>query len=204
MAEIKKKPQHQNKQIAKRAAEDSNLSKPDPRGTGKLPPVELMRELTRLCRVEGMAHARAYRKVFPHRKGRLRTASTQAKLLIERYMREHSEDLKEMFLLHGLGEDRLAVEVDQRLRANTLREIVKSEVIRPRSSKGKPAQRPYVLTTRDTEEVEDNTTRMRATELLADVHGARKVPAGGGVQQNVGIIYVVGGKIMKKRQERIV
>ena len=202
MAEIKKKPQHQNKQIAKRAAEDSNLSKPDPRGNGKLPPVELMRELTRLCLVEGMAHARAYRKVFPHRKALPRVASTQARLLIERYMREHSEDLKEMFLLHGLGEDRLAVEVDQRLRANTLREIVKSEVIRPRSSKGKPAQRPYVLTTRYTEEVEDNATRMRATELLADVHGARKTPAGG-VQQNVGIIYVLGGKIMKKRQERL-
>ena len=83
----------------------------------------------------------------------------------------------------------------------TLREIVKSRLMKRKNKDGR--YRNVVLTTRDTEKVEDNTTRMRATELLADVLGARKLLAGG-VQQNVGIIYVVGGKIIKKRQERIV
>jgi hypothetical protein len=184
-------------------SESLNLSKPEiQEARGKLPPVELMRELTRLCRIEGMPYHKAYRKIFPHRQQRLRTASTQAHLLVERYIRDHADDLREMLLVHGLNKERFASELDQRLKANTLREVVKSEVVKVKSKDGRT--RPVVVTTRDTEEVEDNSTRMRATELLADVHGARKVPAGGGVQQNVGIIYVVGNKITKKRQERIV
>jgi hypothetical protein len=82
----------------------------------------------------------------------------------------------------------------------TLREIVKSRLMKRKNKDGR--YRNVVLITRDTEKVEDNTTRMRATELLADVLGARKLPPGG-VQQNVGIIYVIGGKITKKRQERL-
>ena len=164
-----------------------------------------MRELVRLHELEGVPYRRAYFKVFPERKAKEKSGGEIAKRLIDRYKTQYAEDLAEMLRLHGLTEERLAVELGLRLKANTLREIVKSKIVKPKAEKqGMPAKPPFVLTTRDTEEVEDNATRMRATELLADVHGARKQVAGGGVQQNVGIIYVVGGKIMKKKQERIV
>jgi hypothetical protein len=186
LAEIKKKPQQ------------GSLKKPEVRG--KLPPVELMAKVAELWGTQGMSYAQAYRKVFPHRRQQLRTASTQGKLLIQRYIREHADDLHEMMRIHGLGKDRLPVEMVKRLKAKTLRETVTTEVIKP-SGKG---QRAYALVTRNTVRVEDNSTRMRATELLADVHGARKLSENdGGPRQNVAIIYVVGEKIVKRRQERI-
>jgi hypothetical protein len=197
LAEIKKKPQRQLS-APKKGNAKANLKKPEQRG--KLPPVELMAKVAELWGAEGMSYAQAYRKVFPHRKQRLSTASTQGKLLIKRYIRDHAEELDKMMRIHGLGKERLPVEMVKRFKAKTLREFVTTEVIRPR---GKD-QRAYALIKRNTVRVEDNATRMRATELLADVHGARKQVAGGGMQQNVGIIYVVGGKIIKKRQERIV
>jgi hypothetical protein len=162
-----------------------------------------MRELTRLVRVEGMSYAKAYRKVFPHRQQRLKNASTQAHLLVDRFMREHARDLQEMLIMHGLGEDRFAQELDKRYKAKTLDEVVKSEAKKVRLKDGRESYK--VITLRETIEVEDNATRMRATELHADVLGARKsAGAGAGIQQNVAVIYVVGGKIKKKRQERIV
>ncbi len=196
LAAIRKKPQKREKL----QAEPPDQKKPEPRG--KLPPVELMRELTRLVRVEGMSYARAYRKVFPHRQQQLRNASTQAHLLVDRFMRDHGRDLQEMLIAHGLGEDRFAKELDKRYQAKTLHEFVRSEAKKVKLKDGRESYK--LLTLRNTIEVEDNATRMRATELHADVLGARKTPAGGGVQQNIAVIYVVGGKIKKKRQQRIV
>jgi hypothetical protein len=202
LAAIRKKPQKREKQPPEKApAKSPGQNKPIPRG--KLPPVELMRELTRLVRVGGMSYAGAYRRVFPERKQLLSTASTQARLLVERFMRDHGRDLQEMLIANGLGEDRFAKELDKRYQAKTLHEIVTSEAKKVRLKDGRESYK--VLTIRNTVEVEDNTTRMRATELHADVLGARKsAGAGGGIQQNVAVIYVIGGKIKKKRQERIV
>ena len=201
LAEIKKKPQKHEKQPHKKLpAEPPGQKKPEPRG--KLPAVELMRELARLVLQEGMSYARAYWKVFPHRRPLMANASTQGHLLVERYMRDHGRELQEMLIAHGMGEDRLVKEMDKRYKAKTLHEIVKSEAKKVKLKDGRESYK--VVTLRNTVEVEDNATRMRATELHADVLGARKQVAGGGVQQNVGIIYVVGGKIMKKKQERIV
>lgn len=204
LAEIKKKPQRHLSAPKKGKAEAVGKSR-KPESVPESTPLHLIRELVRLHEIKGVKYNRAYFKVFPDSRALRKSATDIAKRMIERYLRDHAEDLREMLLLHGLGEDRLGAEMDQRLKANTLREIVKSKIVTPKPAKeGLPGKPPFVLTIRDTIEVEDNATRMRATELLADVHGARKVPAGGGVQQNVGIIYVIGGKIMKKRQERIV
>jgi hypothetical protein len=203
LAEIKKKPQRQLPEPKK--GKGGGVVESRPLRPGESTPVHLIRELVRLHELYGVPYRRAYFKVFPERRATEKSGGEIAKRLIDRYKTQYIEELAEMLRLHGLTEERLAVELDLRLKANTLREIVKSKIVKPKAEKkGMPAKPPFVLTTRDTEEVEDNATRMRATELLADVHGARKVPAGGGVQQNVGIIYVVGGKIMKKRQERIV
>ena len=152
-----------------------------------------------------LSMAEAYFRTYPEKRKRM-TAAVATRLAVREiaYAKEHGaeDDVLQAYKARGLDAVRLAAEHELRLRANTLKEVVKSEVIRPRSKKGKPGKRAYVLTQRETIEVEDNATRMRATELLADVHSARKTPAGG-VQQNVGIIYVLGGKIMKKRQERL-
>ncbi len=200
LAAIRKKPQKREKQPREELpAKPLAPKKPKTKG---VPPVELMRDLTRLVRVQGMGYARAYRKVFPERKQCLSTASTQARLLVERYMREHGRELQEMLIVHGLGEDRFAKELDKRYQAKTLHEFVRSEAKKVKLKDGRESYK--LLTLRNTIEVEDNATRMRATELHADVLGARKTPAGGGVQQNIAVIYVVGGKIRKKRQERIV
>ena len=202
LAEIKKKPQ---KQLPRPKKGKGEVVESRPLRHGEITPVHLMRELVRLHELEGVPYRRAYFKVFPERKAKEKSGGEIAKRLVDRYKAQYAEDLAEMLRLHGLTEERLAVELGLRLKANTLREIVKSKIVKPKAEKqGMPAKPPFVLTTRDTEEVEDNATRMRATELLADVHGARKQVAGGGVQQNVGIIYVIGGKIMKKKQERIV
>jgi hypothetical protein len=202
LAEIKKKPQ---KQLPRPKKRKRKVVESRPLRHGEITPVHLMRELVRLHELEGVPYRRAYLRVFPERRATKKSAGEIAKRLVDRYKTQYAEDLVEMLRLHGLTEERLAAEMNLRLKANTLREIVKSKIITPKPIKeGLPGKAPFVLTIRDTEEVEDNATRMRATELLADVHGARKQAAGGGVQQNVGIIYVVGGKIIKKRQERLV
>jgi len=148
--------------------------------------------------------AEAYFQTYPEKR-KLMTAAVATRLAIREivYAKAHGaeDDLLQILKAKGLDAFRLAEEMDSRLQSNALREIVKSRVVKRKNKDGH--YREVVLTTRDTAEVGDNSTRMRATELLADVLGARKLPAGG-VQQNVGIIYVVGGKIMKKRQERIV
>lgn len=163
---------------------------------------EIAFQTYRVWRFQGLTQAAAYFTTHPHKRGRIKQ-STATRLAIREiaYVEEHhADDIKAMMQAHGLDAARLAVEMDSRLQAMTLREIVKSRLMKRKNKDGR--YRNVVLITRDTEKVEDNTTRMRATELLADVLGARKLPTGG-VQQNVGIIYVLGGKIMKKRQERL-
>ncbi len=196
LAEIKKKPQREAPPDRTESREVGKSSKP----TGT--PLHLVRELVRLHELEGLSYQRAYRKVWPERKATPKSAAELGRRLIGRYMREHGRELQEMLMLHGLGEDRFAKELDQRYKAKTLHEIVRSEAKKVKLKDGRESYK--VLTLRNTIEVEDNATRMRATELHADVLGARKTPAGGGVQQNIAVIYVVGGKIKKKRQERIV
>jgi hypothetical protein len=216
LAEIKKKPQvPQSKRVNK---SDGGKNRHDVivpgrgkkgRLTREEDPVRHEQAIQVYLEWTGNHHkaAAAYFKVWPEKRRTMKTATASRLAMREiAYAKSKGADTKvvEAFIAGGQSAVRLAVENEKRLNANTLKEIVKSEVIRPRSRKGAPAKMPYVLTQRETIEVEDNATRMRATELLADVHGARKQVAGGGVQQNVGIIYVVGGKIMKKKQERIV
>ena len=215
LAEIKKKPQRnsQAKKVNKSGKNRHDVILPGRGKRGRLTreedPVRHEQAIQVYLEWTQNHHkaATAYFKVWPEKRRTMKTATASRMAMREiAYAKSKGADTKvvEAFIAGGQSAVRLAVENEKRLNANTLKEIVKSEVIRPRSRKGAAAKMPYVLTQRETIEVEDNATRMRATELLADVHGARKVPAGGGVQQNVGIIYVIGGKIMKKRQERIV
>jgi len=215
LAEIKKKPQQnsQAKKVNKSGKNRHDVILPGRGKRGRLTreedPVRHEQAIQVYLEWTQNHHkaATAYFKVWPEKRKTMKTATASRMAMREiAYAKSQGADTKvvEAFIAGGQSAVRLAVENEKRLNANTLKEIVKSEVIRPRSRKGAPAKMPYVLTQRETIEVEDNATRMRATELLADVHGARKQVAGGGVQQNVGIIYVVGGKIKKKRQERIV
>lgn len=150
--------------------------------------------------------AAAYFKVWPEKRKTMKT-STASRLAMREIAYARSQgidrDVIAAYIANGLTAPRLALENEKRLNAMTLKEVVDSEVIRPRGIKGYPAKPPFVLTLRKTIEVEDNTTRMRGTELLADVHGARKIQESGGSRQNVAIIYVIGGKINKQRQQRI-
>jgi hypothetical protein len=199
LAEIKKKQQRQEPQPRNRKPRTVDKSRPSEPYNST--PVQLIRELVRLHELHGVSYRRAYFRVFPDRKAKERSAGEIAKRLIERYKTQYAEDLQEMLRLHGLNEERLVVEMDQRLKSNTLHDIVLSKIVQIKTKDGR--KKPYVVTVRNTEQIEDNSTRMRATELLADVHGARKLSETGEARQNVAIIYVVGGKIVKKRQERI-
>jgi hypothetical protein len=215
VAEIKKKPQQPQSKKLKRS--DGGKNRHDVIIAGRGKSGRLTREEDPVRHEQAIQvylewvrnhhkAATAYFKVWPEKRRTMKTA-TASRLAMREIAYAKSQgfdrDVIAAYIANGLTAPRLALENEKRLNANTLKDIVKSEIIRPRGIKGMLAKEPFVLTMRQTIEVEDNSTRMRATELLADVHGARKIPAGGEVQQNVGIIYVVGGKIMKKRQERI-
>ena len=88
------------------------------------------------------------------------------------YEQNAPADMLETLQMHGMGKDRLADEADQRLKAMTLKEVVETVVKKDKLKDGRSKTVVYV--NRKTVDVEDNSTRMRATELLADMLGARR------------------------------
>lgn len=114
----------------------------------------------------GMSFAKAYDYAKPKNKAKQRSRTQLGKRLHDWYAENAPEDMLETLKLHGLDRDRLAQETNKRLDSMTLKNV--KQLVEP---KGKQQFKPFVAEI--TIDCEDNTTRMRATELLADMLGAR-------------------------------
>lgn len=104
----------------------------------------------------GMYATQAYKSVFPNVNEATSRANGYRMLSRIRRKAGGREGLLEMF---GLGEVRLMKEVDARLKATKV-EFYLGALVRNQDGT------PMVL--------EDNSTRMAATKLLAELHGARR------------------------------
>lgn len=123
-------------------------------------PVQMakVRRLYYLVRFEGMKYGDAYRLSHPNNKAQPASQRWQGKYIYDWYEMNFPEEIKEAQRMFGLDTYRLAKEVNDRLNATTLKNV-------KRVIKDKKGHEQVV---EETIEVEDNATRMRATELLKD------------------------------------
>ena len=144
--------------------------------------------------LEGLSYADAYLRAKPRTRASRHSMTALGKQLCDWYEQNAPADMLETLQMHGMGKDRLAEETEKRLTSETLKEVV--ETVVKKASKKEGNAKPVVYTIRKTIAVEDNATRMRATELLADMLGARKRPdeATGPQQQVIVMTAVISTK----------
>jgi len=128
----------------------------------------------------GLNWIKCYDYAKPGNKASKRVKTNLGKRLHDWYQENAPQDMLETLELHGLGKDRLAQEEEARLNAMTLKNV---KVIIGEGEKARVVEK--------TIDVEDNSIRMRATELLADLQGARYKPAEGDKIANVIILNPV-------------
>ena len=128
-----------------------------------------------LVQYKGYKLYRAWYKVEKNSKATRNAASILARRDIEWYKNNFGEDLREMHRLHGLDEERLALETDKRLKAMVTKSMTVTKVIREPHPKDARKKITKYVDVKELRDYEDNATRMKGTELLADVLNARHI-----------------------------
>lgn len=124
------------------------------------------REIFRLHRM-GMPFTEAFSRARPYSKATRASKGVLGRRIYDWYVENCKEDMAEALAVYGLDKYRLAEEVEKGLNANTHKDFIETEIIEEGKTK-------RALTIRETRPVEDNGTRQRARELLADLHGVRR------------------------------
>lgn len=126
-----------------------------------------------LTRIEGMTQHEAYYRTHPAKRNKIskRSAARMANREIEFVLEHCGKEVKEVQRLFRLDVNRLCYELDRQLEATKLTEFVKTEVLMHEcgTPSGELVHKPFVLTLRNTVQVPDNVTRLKATKILYDL-----------------------------------
>ena len=123
---------------------------------------------------DGVPKTRAYRKVYPHSKCNANSANRQANRILAKYDEMVGEDAGELLKKYNLDVPRVIIELEKRLNAeHTL--SYQGRVSYKKGPDGKLVP----------ETTPDNSTRMRATELLARFHGLDRGYSGAGTGDHI-------------------
>jgi hypothetical protein len=127
-------------------------------------PIALDRARTvyKAVRFGGCTLAQAHKQAFPRSKATDASKRNYAKRIYDWFDMHYRTEILEMEKMFGLDIPRVGYETDQRLKAMTLKNV--KVIIEPKNGQ---KFKPFVV--EKTIEVEDNSTRMRATELLKDI-----------------------------------
>ena len=137
----------------------------------------------------------AYRKAFPKRKASIKSSQESGSRMMTRIRQK--DGFQRMLTEAELGEERLLYELRERLTACTTKEYVVDEVSMYR---GRRRTKKVIV---EGEVHEDNGVRMRATELLARIHGKEVTKVEQEIRQ-VAAVIVLPAKATEEEWVRMV